>query len=273
MVPKLSAEEELARDLWNRVLEMVAKGRLSALGPFLDKYQQFFEGERTRIGSVWGTLPEWREERTTTPTLLHLAAKEDQAELVSYLLLERGADPTVAASILPCTSNGSTVPARGIPTPYELAPSRITRNVFRLLATSHPTLWNWTSSAADGARVPSALNIEKEEERERKAEVLQAKLREKTLAREAAAQAEAVAKRGEVERAEQAERDRLQLALLKKGGSNLAKKAPQRLGGGPSARIVQAGGAGGAGGTLSEADQMRVDRERRARAAEARFGQ
>jgi len=54
--PKLSKEEEIIRDKWTRLLEMVSKGRL-------DPLMTFWEREGSTIGGVDTVIPEWTGER------------------------------------------------------------------------------------------------------------------------------------------------------------------------------------------------------------------
>ena len=292
VVVRLSPEEELERNLWERGIEMIKKGRVEAFAAFVEKYGQLFDGHSSEgeERGVWGTVPSWREESRNQPTLLHIASAADQPETVRWLLVEKRADPTYAATLAASLSSSlsprppssvglitnSDTPSsvtpratanRALQTPYELAPSRQTRIVFRLLATEQPDWYDWTGSGPLSARIPSALNIEKEEEKERKAKEFRDKLREKQRLREAEAEEKAAVVRAEEERKMAEEKERERLDLVRRGANKVEKTGPQRLGGGPSARIVRASGAP----VLSEVDQMRVDRERRARAAEARF--
>jgi hypothetical protein len=270
----MSKEQELERDRWTRLVDMVRKGRIEVLSSFLDKY-----GPELETGEgVWGKLPSWMDESRTMPTLLHIASAADQTDMTRWLLVEKRSDPTLAASTPPATVPTTVldptviVPTtqRPILTPYELAPSRLTRNVFRLLTMEHPEWWDWTGSGPDGARVPSGLSAEKEEERERKAQEQRDRLRAKQVEREKEQAAREALVR-EKEEAEKAARDAAEIAeLLRTKKSNLKSTGPRRLGG-AAARILESRDtSGGGGGVLSEAAQMRVDRERRARAAEAR---
>lgn len=186
-----------------------------------------------------------------------------------WFLVEKGANPTVGAAISSIEVEGGG--RRLVQTPYEVAVSRETRNVFRALATELPELWNWMGGELDGARVPSALNLVKEEERERKLKEQKEKLREKSLKREVELEERKRLAQAEEEKLLEAKLAREQLELLKRGGANLSKTGPQRLGGGPSNKILKAQQITSGAAGLSEQDQMRVDRERRARAAEARF--
>lgn len=277
-VPKLSKAEELDRDRWTRLIDMVRKGKTEAVGSFLDKY-----GPELEQPGVWGALPDWIDDARSTPTLLHVASQADQAEMVRWLLVEKRADPTLEASVVPLRATPPTdtltltaavddapSPAATRPmTPYELAPSRTTRNVFRLLTTSHPDWWDWTGTGPAGARVPSGLTEDQEESREQKTRDRRGKMREKLKEREAGREERDKAERDEAERVAQAEKDRVEDELRRKGGHRIDKTGPQRLGGGPPRAIVnrdmdQAG--------LTDEQRMRVMREQRARAAEARFG-
>ncbi|KAM0750616.1 hypothetical protein T439DRAFT_380502 [Meredithblackwellia eburnea MCA 4105] len=247
--PKLTKEEEVERDRWERLVDMVQKGKIEALGGFLDKYGPELEvvtsSSATVEGRGWGSLPSWMEESKTTPTLLHVASAADQPEMVRWLLVEKRADPTVLS------------PARGF-TPYEMSPSRSTRNVFRQLMAEEPSWWEWQSKG----RVPSGLNEEKENEREAKLKERRKGLKEKMKEREK----EKEAREEEERRREEEERRN---NPPPPPAPVQVKEGPQRLGGGPPRAIMnrQMDQAG-----LTEEQRMRVMREQRARAAEARLG-
>jgi len=267
-LPKLTKEEELERDRWERLVDMVQKGRVEATASFLDKY-----GPELEQAGVWGTLPEWMEENRVTPTLLHVASAADQPEMVKWLLVEKRANPTLEASIRPGTvgvgaeGGGGGGDSRPTVTPYELAPSRATRNVFRALTTTNPEWWDWTGSGPTGARVPSGLSEEKEQEREAKKTDRRGKLRDKLKEREKERDAKDAKEKEEEGRREEERRKSEEEELRRKGGSKIVPAGPQRLGGGPPRAIVnqQMGG-------LSELQRARLEREQRARAAEARLG-
>ncbi|GAA5970787.1 hypothetical protein JCM8115_002943 [Rhodotorula mucilaginosa] len=254
--PKLSKEEELERDRWSRLVEMVKKGRVEALSTFLDKYGPELESGHDGNGSVpWGTLPAFVPEAKTAPTLLHLAAASGQAAVVRFLLSPPySLSPVLHETHLPPHT------VRPIPTPYEVASDRATRNEFRFAAFRDPARCDWLGSGIGGARVPGGLDEEKEREKERKEEEKRAKLRERQRERD---EAEAARRAVEEEAARQArekeeERRRLLVPLHASG--------PQRLGGGAPAPIRERQQAG-----LSEEQKMRIQREERARAAEARL--
>ena len=234
---------------------------------------------------MWGALPEWMDEARTTPTLLHVASSADRAEMVRWLLVEKRANPTVAASApppirqpppsssteldtIPPSVLPSAPPPRPLLTPYEVAPSRATRNVFRLLTTSHPGWWDWTGTGPTGARVPSGLTEEKEDERDKKSRDRRGKLKEKLKEREKDRDAKQAIERERQEMLE-AERAAKEAAELKRTGKNkVVPTGPQRLGGGPPRAIVarEMDAAG-----LTEEQRSRIQREQRARAAEARL--
>ncbi|GAA6036489.1 hypothetical protein JCM8097_003531 [Rhodosporidiobolus ruineniae] len=263
--PRLTKEQELERDRWTRLVDMVRKGRLDALAAFLDKY-----GPELESGSdlPWGALPEWmraeQPEVARTPTLLHVASAADQPAVVRYLLRTKRADPTVSSlpspsSSSPSSSSAGDDPTRPTPTAYDLAPSRLVRNEFRFLLHAEPGLWDWPK-----AKVPSGLDEAKEKEREAKEQQKRDALRQKQAEREkkeaeerAAAEAAAAAKA-------QKERDDAAAARSLAG-----RAGPQRLGGAGGAAVAAVRERGRDG--LSEEQRARVMREERARAAEERF--
>ena len=248
--PRLTAEEETLRDRWLRVTDMARRGRLDALTSFVQSHSGSDQPD-------WcGPLPQWMEAPTirATPTLLHVATAADQVDLVRWMLNERRVDPTVTVSI----SEGVVSSGK---TPYEVAPSRAMRNTYRRCMADHPDWWNWV----EAARVPSALTEEQEvEQRSKGAErknMLRNKMREREKEREAVLKAAAEAERlAKLEEAKER-----QASLLRSTHSG-----PQRLGGSgprlPASSPVVAAVQG-----LTEEQMMRIDRERRARAAEARL--
>lgn len=264
------------------MVDMVKKGKVEALSSFLDKYGP--ELEQSQVGGApWGTLPAWMEESRTTPSLLHVASAADQAEMVKWLLVEKRADPTLRPPIEPTTStSGPTTPrlaltapdhvapspaGRAQQTPYELAPSRATRNVFRLLTTQHPDWWDWMGAGVGGARVPSGLDEDKEEEREAKGRERRGKLRDKLKEREKGRAEKERAEKEQAEKEEAERKAREEAELKRTGGHRVTSTGPQRLGGGPPMRMQEAQMAG-----FTEEQKMRIERERRLRAIEARMG-
>ncbi|GAA5860137.1 hypothetical protein JCM8547_009197 [Rhodosporidiobolus lusitaniae] len=283
--PRLTKEEELERDRWSRLLEMTRKGRLEALSSFLDKYGPELESGTSSSPSSssdsdqpkepWMTLPAFLftldPTLLRTPTILHVASASDQPLIVRFLLESKRADPTLHPSHLPSPSKntGRTIAA---PTPFELAPSRGTRNQFRFLA--HPEhraketgertseWWDWTGTGVGGARVSSGLDEKVEMEREKKEQEKREKVRQREAERARLAQEEAEKLSREAD--ERAARDLAARQLREPG-----KSGPQRLGG-QGGGVVGAMRERGREG-LSEEQKRRVEREERARAAEERF--
>jgi hypothetical protein len=170
-----------------------------------------------------------------TPTPLHLAASLNAAPVVLALLTKAGADPTLM-----------TDDAR---TPFTLAGDRATRDAFRLARhTLGEAAWDW-----DTAGVPPALS---------KAEAEQRDAAEKSE-KAAEDKAEAERRKAETERvrletaAEEAKNREKRLGKGKTVGVGLART-------GAEVREEQARG-------LTPEARMRLERERRARAAEERF--
>jgi hypothetical protein len=168
------------------------------------------------------------------PTLLHLAASVGSNTVVS-MLLDLDADPT--------TTN-----AEG-QTPFEVSDSKSTRDAFRLWrGADHENTWDW-----DAARVPAPLTAEQVEARKTREE-------EQKQAQEAE---EAGRRVQELERIKQesaaAEAKRQAAIETKRGpGRSLALGV---LGQSASADL----------NSLTPEMKKKVERERRAKAAEARF--
>jgi len=164
---KLSREEEIVRDKWDRLLDMVKKGRLEPL-------KTFWEREQRAFGGVDTSLPEWAGEKAGT--LLQLASSSGQAEVTAWLLDDLHADPSIPFPVLQSQSetdfgsdagdgvvSAKTTP-KSIKTAYDASASGAVRDVFRRSAAERPDLWDWFGTA----HVPSALTKEKEEERDNK---------------------------------------------------------------------------------------------------------
>lgn len=291
--PKLSEEEMHARERWRRLVEMVRKGKVDAVGSFWDKYA----GELNLAGGA--ELPKWlweEEGKGKESTLLMVAVVAGQEEMTRWLMEEKKVDPTVA---VPSSSagvggsisgggsaaeSGQTSPTKqaskadpttidtaadGLselffkkPTPfrtaYDLATTKPLRNIFRRLAHDHPDWYDWTSTSPGGARVPSGLSAEAEEEQSSKKVERRKGLKEKMKEREAKKAAE---------EKEMLENEPAVVVPVRKEQVK-AVKGPQRLGGGgPTGGETERGGLNG----LSPEVRQRIERERRARAAEARM--
>ncbi|EIW79206.1 hypothetical protein CONPUDRAFT_74690 [Coniophora puteana RWD-64-598 SS2] len=249
--PRLSKEEEQSRETWHRLFEMVTKGRLEPLKLFWDR-----EGEI--LGGVNAVIPDWTGDRCTS--LLQVAAQAEQEAVVQWLLYDLHADPTIPVSghILDAedanASDVSDTPATQTSgrTAYDLAHSKAVRNVFRRCAAEHPDWWDWFGTA----HVPSALTKEMEVDRDDKKKQRRKGLKDKIREREAK-QREKSDKRDLSEvMVEPAEVPPPSCPARTPSG-------PQRLGGASATTESTLG--------LTPDVRARIERERRARAAEARL--
>ncbi|KAL7417688.1 hypothetical protein BDY24DRAFT_375751 [Mrakia frigida] len=283
---KLSEEEERDRERWRRLVEMIRKGKMDPLGAFWEKWSIGMGfGDGRGDGSLPGWL--WEEEgKGKEGTLLMVAVVAGQEEVVRWLLEEKKMDPTVAVpsssatkpSRNETTASGALIPsttkeeqeddakpdddatgsasAPPFRTAYDLSPNRSIRSVFRRTAHTHPELWNWTSLSPGGARVPSGLSAEMEEDQNAKKGERRKGLKEKMASRKKKEEVEEL----EVEPAVVVEKEKKAAPAGRVGG-------PQRLGG----AVEGVGGTSGSLNGLSPEVRARIERERRARAAEARM--
>ncbi|EDR05664.1 uncharacterized protein LACBIDRAFT_302801 [Laccaria bicolor S238N-H82] len=258
--PKLSKEEELLREKWSRLLEMIHKGRLEPLKAFWDR-------ENAALGGNIDTpVPEWTGERWGT--LLQVGTQAGHEDVTQWLLEEARADPTIpvpsksgqvdvdgeAEDDGGDTSDSprklNTASATGRRTAYDLARTKPLRDVFRRCAAAHPEWWDWLGSA----RVPSALSKEMEEEQEEKKKVRRKGLKERVREREAK------------DRERETERPKTPPVVVQTKTKEEKK---------PSSMVANrlGGNAGAADAVMGLTPEMRakVERERRARAAEARM--
>ncbi|KAK7031385.1 bVLRF1 domain-containing protein [Favolaschia claudopus] len=242
---KLSKEEEVLREKWARLLEMITKGRLEPLKSFWDR-----EGES--LGGVNIPIPDWTGEKRAT--LLQVAAHAGHEDVTSWLLETLRADPTIDVPLAkggePEDNDNDSGEASDSPKPpkgnrrtaYDLARTRAVRDVFRRCAGAHQDWWDWFGAA----RVPSALSKEQEEERDEKKKVRRKGLKDRVKDREAKV----------------------------KPTEPEPQPEPVRKVAEPTAGPRKLGGTSGASqGIVGLTPEMRakVERERRARAAEARL--
>ncbi|CAE6528003.1 unnamed protein product [Rhizoctonia solani] len=256
----LSKEEELVRDRWRRVIDMVVKGRIDPLKVFWEKNSDTITANTT--------IPGWAQAQETRglSTLLQVASAAGQEAVTRWLLEDQRADPTIpipsgaaAASSLPTASDSESEAPRvagQVRKAYNIAGNRSTRNVFRRAAYAHPEWYNWKEDAS----VLSVLSPEMEAERDKKKTSRRANLRDKLREREKAREEQARAEELAAKEAEVREREAAARAKL-----NTPVTGPQKL-----------GGSGGSGVTNSMAGltpemRAKIERERRARAAEARL--
>ncbi|KAF9647208.1 hypothetical protein BDM02DRAFT_2747684 [Thelephora ganbajun] len=243
--PKLTKEEELLKDKWGRVLEMVSKGRLEALKPFWEKEHANLvgggdDGVDIRIPKVTG--------EHQGQTILQVAASSGQEEVVQWLLEEKGADPTIDVPLESSIVDLDGVAPSRRRTAYDLASTKEVRNVFRRYAGSHPDKWDWFGAG----RIPSALTVDQEEQRDEKKKVRRKGLKDKIKEREARQPATP-----ESEPEPEVETKNVV------GAFQEDKTGPRRLGGTTGDNSAVLG--------LTPEMKAKLERERRARAAEARM--
>jgi hypothetical protein len=243
--PKLSKEEELLRDKWTRLLDMANHGRLDAL-------KDFWEREGKGLGGIDARIPSWTGVKVAT--ILQYVTQAGQEEVTEWLLNVGHADPTVvvpsgAAMTGQDRLDGDQETIR-VPhqTAYDLASSRAVRDVFRRSAGAHPEWWDWLGAG----RVPSVLSQGMEEEREEKKKVRRKGLKDKIKERESK----------EIERASQIE-EVAEVPVLEAPKPPESNNGPRKLGGSSGSADAVAG--------LTPEMRAKVERERRARAAEARL--
>ena len=166
------------------------------------------------------------------PTALHLAASQNSAPLVTGLLTRAKADPTL--------------PSSEAKTPFDLAGDRATRDAFRVArAELGEAAWDW-----DAARVPAALKREEAEQR--------AERERKALEREE-----------ELRRKAEEERLKVEGPRVDDDAQRKRKGGGQLLGGGPPKTAEERRSEEARG--LTAEQRVRLERERRARAAEERL--
>lgn len=212
--PKLTEEEETKLLHTQQLQALTRRSKVPALLSYL---------KQNSLDSSFRFQP--LDANHHAPTLLHLAAAQNSAPLVTGLLIRAGADPTIT------NNEGKTA--------FDLAGDRATRDAFRVARHElGEEAWDW-----EAARVPAPL---KKEEAEKRAE------REK---KDAEAK-EAMRRKAEEER-------------LKKGGPKVTESMRRQAGAGAelsaqAKRLEEAKG-------LTPEQRMRLERERRARAAEERI--
>jgi len=224
---------------------MVVKGRLDPLKAFLDR-------ENSTIGGVDALIPEWTGQRRAT--ILQAAVQNGHEDMTRWLLEEAHADPTITVPLL---KPGEVVDEDGddayMPvqkgscrTAYDLAQTKPIRDIFRRCAALHPDWWDWFGAA----RVPSALSLEMEEEREEKRKVRRKGLKDRIKERESR------------EKEKEKESPKTPPVEVKAAVKEVLNATSRRLGG--------VGAVEGVAGLTPEM-KARVEREQRARAAEARL--
>ncbi|KAK3298407.1 uncharacterized protein B0H64DRAFT_318663 [Chaetomium fimeti] len=231
--PKLTEEEETAIFHTTQIQALIRRSKLPALLSYLTT---------NNLPPTFTFQPADTQQNHHAPTALHLAAAQNSGPLVAGLLTRANADPSRTSS------EGKT--------PFDLAGDRATRDAFRVArAELGEDAWDW-----DAARVPAPLareEAEKRAERERKA----------------------AEKEEEVRRAAEEERLKVEGPRVDGNGSGNGsgggggrrggKKGGLVLGAGPP-KTAEERRAEEARGLTGE-QRMRLERERRARAAEERI--
>ena len=188
--------------------------------------------EIVRKGRLDALKPFWEKFSSEfNPSILGIAASSGQEGILLWFLEIAKLDPTTPI-------DGKRA--------YDLASTRGARNVFRRVAFTQPEMWDWAA-----AHVPSGLSEEMEAGQERRKAERRQGLREKMREREKT--------RPE---ADEPEREQ-EIKPLPVQVQNGPTTGPQKLGG-------RVGGEGGLS-ELSAEMRMQINRERRARAAEARL--
>ncbi|CAE6454621.1 unnamed protein product [Rhizoctonia solani] len=211
----LSKEEELARDRWRRVIDMIVKGRIDPLKTFWEKNSNIIDANTT--------IPEWAQAQETR------AASDSESEA-----------SRVAGQVRKA---------------YHIAGNRSTRNVFRRAAYAHPEWYNWKEDASVSSILSPEMEAERDKKRTARRTNLKDKMREREKAREEQERSEELAAK------EAAAREREAAAQAK---LNAPATGPQKLGGDGSSGVNSMAG-------LTPEMRAKIERERRARAAEARL--
>ncbi|KAF9933995.1 hypothetical protein FBU30_003713 [Linnemannia zychae] len=233
-----------------KLIELVKKGRAEAMSTHLLKH-----GIDPSQLLPPSTSTEYDIRRT--PTILHLAAHHGQAQVVKALLEKHHADPTITTLSAKTASTtdskaeeDSEISGSGSSfTAYDIAKDKETRNAFRRAMALFPDEWDWVGLA----HVPSALTPEMEAEQERKAKEKTRKLLD-----------------AERERKKTRELNRPTTPTNNANNNNTRSGATTPTG--PSSLLGKTlASATSANSNLSPEMRMRLERERRANAAEARM--
>ncbi|GJJ76190.1 hypothetical protein EMPS_08549 [Entomortierella parvispora] len=233
-----------------KLVELVKKGRTEALAAHLTKHAL----DPSQLLPIT-TSSEYDARRT--PTILHLAAHHGQPQVVKLLLEKFRADPTTTtvSAVQQSESQESSTSSFGTSsmTAYDVAKDKETRNAFRRAMALMPDTWDWVGLA----HVPSALTPEMEAEQERKAKEKTRKLldaeRERKKTREANRPTTPV------------QNQRPGSSSASPNASSSGTFAPQSIVG------KNLASASASNSHLTPELRMRLERERRAAAAEARM--
>ena len=234
----------------SKLVDLVKKGRAEAVSNHLLKH-----GIDASQPLPLTSSSEYDLRRT--PTILHLASHHGQAPVVKILLEKHNADPTMTtASALNQQQqqqqqqegeegeDAAQQGAAGSFTAYDIAKDKETRNAFRRAMALLPDSWDWIG----GAHVPSALTPDMEAEQERKAKEKTRKLLD-------------------------AERERKKTREVNRPVTAATAEPITSTGSSSSQSVMSKNMAAvsAANSHLSPEMRMRLERERRAAAAEARM--
>lgn len=286
----LDKEEKKRRERFERMVEMVRRGRVDALVNHLAKHGSLLllrngwqlSDEKAEV-SIDAPLPEWwrRQQLSSSAasgnakkaatalipsTMLQLAASAASEDTLQWLLVEKRADPTVGIARPPSSqdtsfeSNDKTEAKPDWPhrTAYDLIPAsaataKASRNVFRKLSAQCPDWCDWVGVGIGSARVVDGpLTEEMESNQSRR----KGNMREKARERE--------------KKAKEAKENAPVAPAATPPPPPPSHETKNRLGGsGTAPRVVQAQKDRLEG--VSPEMRMRIEREKRARAAEERM--
>ncbi|KAI8356573.1 hypothetical protein EDC96DRAFT_515462 [Choanephora cucurbitarum] len=230
---KSSQETQSTLDsAWTRLISLVRQNKTNVTLGYLEKH----------VLDISGPLPSQLAEEEGQdlyhfPTLLHLVAGQgggqEGAQLISALLTQYDADPTFVSGA------GKTA--------YEVCKDKEARNAFRRCMHDLPEKWAWLEKA----RVPSPLSEQQEKEQMAKEKKKQAREQEKKawIAQQKAKQEEAEEQQQQKQREEE--------KVTKKMGQGRLLSAPST----DVANTIH----------MTPEARMRLEREKRARAAEERL--
>jgi len=237
---------------------MISRDRLEA-------FKAFWDREADALGGINALIPEYACDDVNgnlkrAATFLQAAAAAGSEDILQWLLTDGNADPTVPV----CRDDdqdipddrqepdGESVPLKpgGHRTAYDLSRTKAVRDIFRRCAAAYPDNWDWFVAG----RVPSGLSKQMEDERDERKKARRKGLKEKFKEREREATTKKVAV-GMVDL----------IPEPPPASKPENKTGPQKLGGVSGATEGIAG--------LTPEMRARVERERRARAAEARLRQ
>ncbi|KAF7723425.1 hypothetical protein EC973_002024 [Apophysomyces ossiformis] len=218
-IPKIKPQRDINPEM-EKLVELVKQGKTQVFLSYISKHTV----------DVSARLPSGGRQ---LPTLLHIASNNGNTEIVSVLLRDLNADPTLKSDV------GKTA--------YEIAKNKETRNVFRRCMCDMPDKWPWMEEA----RVPSPLTREAELEQIEKDRHKQQREMERK------------------QKVEEERQKREEERLAKERAEAQAKATSSRTKFDPIAKAL--GGRDINPASMSPEARMRLEREKRARAAEARL--